>query len=122
MCYNKVMFNRIVLVANLAAVAVLLVMLNFTTPADIGPLGVLFFFVLIYILMYSVALLVVKIFWKALQKKSQIGQKGRLYAAVLAFVPIMLLLAQSVGSLNIFTIILTVLFAFLGCFLVYKRA
>lgn len=116
------MLNRLTIVVNLAAVAVLLVMLNFTTPADIGPLGVLFFFVLVYVLMYSLAKLLVKVFWKTLQKRGEVGQKGRLYAAVIAFVPIMLLLVQSLGSLNVFTLVLTILFAFLGCFLVYKRA
>lgn len=116
------MLNRITVVANLAAIAVLLVMLNFTTPADIGPLGVLFFFFLIYVLMYNLARFLVKVFWKILQKRGEMGQKGRLYAAVIAFVPIMLLLAQSLGSLNVFTAILIILFAFLGCFLVYKRA
>ena len=119
-CYNELMSNRAVLVASLLATAIILIMLNFTTPAGLGPLGILLFFVLVYIVMYGVAMLVLKMFRKALGRKG-FSRKSYLYTAVLAFAPIMLLLAQSLGSLTWFTLILVVLFEFLGCFLVYKR-
>ena len=116
----KLMSNRAVLVASLMATAIILIMLNFTTPADIGPLGILLFFVLFYVVMYGVAMLVLKMFRKALGRKG-FSHKSYLYTAVLAFAPIMLLLAQSLGSLTWFTLVLTIAFEFLGCFLVYKR-
>ena len=115
------MFKRVVLIANLTAIVILLVMLNFTNPADIGPLGVLLFFILTYVIVYGIASLIVKLFRKLLQKKGEMTKKDYLYAAVLAFAPIMLLLAQSLGSFGWFTILLVGLFEVLGCFLVSKR-
>ena len=115
------MFDRVVLVSSLLAMAILLVMLNFTNPAGIGPLGILVFFILVYLVMYGLAVLTVKIFHKALKSNRKIGRIGYLYAAVLAYAPIMILLAQSLGSLSWFTFVLVILFEFLGCFLVSKR-
>ncbi len=96
--------KRLIPVLSLAAAIVLLVMLNFTTPAGVGPPGVLVFFGAGYLLMYGIAYLVVKVF-----------------AAVLAFGPIMLLLAQSLGSVSFLTVGLMVVFVFLACFLISKK-
>ena len=111
--------KHIVPVMSLLAAVILLVMLNFTTPAGIGPLGVLVFFTTFYVLMFGIAVGIVRIFAKLLGKK--MGQKEYLYGVVIAFGPIILMLAQSIGSISIFTVALTVLFVLLGCFLVGKR-
>lgn len=107
-------------VASLIAALVLLVMLNFTTPAGIGPLGVLVFFTTFYILMLGIAEGVVKVGAKMLGKS--VGRKGYLYGAVIAFGPIMLLLAQSLGSMSVWTLLLTAVFVLLACFLIAKRS
>ncbi len=49
------------------------------------------------------------------------GRKEYLYGVVIAFGPIMLMLAQSLGSISLLTVALTVIFVLLGCFLVSKR-
>ena len=116
------MFNRVVTILSLSSLVILLVMLNFTSPASIGPLGVLLFFSLVYLIVFGIALAIVQIFRKILQKKGKMTRKGHLYAAILAFAPIMILLAQSMGSLGWFTVVLVMLFVGLGCFLVSKRA
>lgn len=113
------MSKRIVPVLSLFAAVILLVMLNFTTPTEIGPLGVLVFFTTFYVLMFGLAVGIVKIFAKLLGR--QMGRKEYLYGVVLAFGPIMLMLAQSLGSISLLTVILTVIFVLLGCFLVSKR-
>ena len=111
--------RHLIPVFSLVAAVILLVMLNFTTPAGIGPLGVLVFFTAVYVLMLGVATQVVKVFQKIMGK--QVGRKSYLYGAVVAFGPIMLLLAQSLGSMSWVTVGLVVVFVFLGCFLVNKR-
>ena len=116
------MFNRAITILSLSSLVVLLVMLNFTSPADIGPLGVLLFFGLFYLILFGVSLVIVQIFRKILQKKGKMGRKEHLYAAILAFAPIMILLVQSMGSVNWFTIVLCGLFVFMACFLVSKRS
>lgn len=104
---------------SLLAAVILLVMLNFTTPAGVGPFGVLVFFTTFYILMFGVALALVRFF--ARLARSQLGKKEYVYGAVVAFGPIMLMLAQSMGSMSWLTVGLTVAFVLLGLFLVSKK-
>lgn len=116
---KMVMPKRLIPVFSMLAAILLLLMLNFTTPADVGPLGVLVFFAACYVVVLGVALLLVKIFMKLAGK--QMGRRGYLYAAIIAFGPIMLLLAQSLGTLGPATVALVALVVFLACFLVSKR-
>jgi len=111
--------KHLIPVLSLMAAVILLTMLNFTTPAGIGPLGVLVFFTAVYVLMLGISVALVKIFLKLTGK--QVGKKSYMYGAVIAFGPIMLLLAQSLRSMSALTVGLTVVFVFLGCFLVSKR-
>lgn len=117
--YNELMSRRLVPVMSLIAAVVLLVMLNFTTPTGIGPFGVLVFFTTFYMLTFGIALILVKIVGKMLGKNW--GSREYLYGAVVAFGPIMLMLAQSLGTMSWFTVALTSLFILLGCFLISKR-
>ena len=114
------MLNRLILLISLVAVAILLVMLNLTTPAEVGPLGVLVFFTMIYVAMFGLATLVI---WgmRRVTGKEGLTKKDYYYAVTVAFGPIMMLLVQSFGNLNVFTIGLVVVFVFLLCFLVKKR-
>lgn len=120
MCYNELMPKRLIPVLSLLAAIVLLVMLNFTTPTGIGPFGVLVFFAAVYVVMLGVAQMIVRFGAKVM--KRNLAQREYLYSAVIAFGPIMLLLAQSLGSLSPMTVGLTVVFVFLACFLIGKRA
>lgn len=104
---------------SLLAAVILLVMLNFTTPTGIGPFGVLLFFTTFYILVFGIAVGVVRIFMR-LGGKAR-SHKEYFYGAVIAFGPIMLMLAQSLGSISPLTVTLMVVFVLLGCFLVNKR-
>lgn len=104
---------------SLVAAVVLLVMLNFTTPEGVGPLGVLVFFTTFYILVFGLAFGLVKFGMRIIGKRS--AKKAALYAAVIAFGPIMLMLAQSLGTISPLTVMLAVIFVFLGCLLISKR-
>lgn len=112
------MFNRLTLVLSFVAVVVILAMVNFTTPTGVGPLGVLVFFMMVYVVVYGITNLIVGLFMKASGNR-QI--KGRYYAAMISFGPIMLLLIQSFGSLNLLTAVMVAVFVFLGCFVIKKR-
>lgn len=117
--YNKLMSRRLVPVMSLVAAIILIVMMNFTTPTEVGPLGVLVFFTTFYVLMYGVALVLLKILQKILRK--DFGKKESLYVAVVAFGPIMLMLAQALGTMSWATVGLTVTFVLLACFLISKK-
>lgn len=117
--YNELMPKHLVSVMSLFAAVILLVMLNFTTPVGVGPFGVLVFFTTFYVLMLGIALALVRFFARVM--KLQLGKKEYAYGAVIAFGPIMLMLAQSMGSMSLVTVGLTVIFMVLGCFLVNKK-
>ncbi|MBQ6510917.1 hypothetical protein IJI94_03055 [Candidatus Saccharibacteria bacterium] len=116
------MRNHVFTALGLIALVILLIMLNFTTPTTVGPFGVLVFFTTVYLLFFCVFLGLWRIFRRILGKKGNLKRKDYISVGVTAFAPIMLLLMQSMGSINVFTVIGVVLFVFLGCFLVIKRA
>jgi len=96
-------------------------MLTLTSPTDIGPFGVLLFFTTLYLVSFGIITLLMQAFVKIALKKSTFRNKDYLYSAVLAFGPIMILMARSFGAINPWTIGLIVVFLFLAEFLVYKR-
>ncbi len=114
------MFNRLSTLFSLIAIVVILAMMNLTTPTDVGPLGVLVFFIMVYIVVYGVVDFIVSLFLKATDSRQGVS-KGHFYAAIISFGPIMLLLVQSFGSLSIVTAAMVIAFVFLGCFIVKKR-
>lgn len=105
---------------SLLAVIIILTMLNFTTPTGVGPLGVLVFFTLVYLVVFGVVNLMVIGFRKLMGYKER-TRKEHLYAGVISFGPVMLLLIQSFGVLSLATVGMTAAFITLGCFVVAKR-
>ena len=99
-----------------------MVMLNLTAPAEIGPLGVLVFFTMVYIVIFGLATGVIALMRRVTGSGSGMKRKDYLFAAIIAFGPIMLLLVQSFGSLSLWTVALVLIFVGLGCFLISKRA
>ena len=114
------MFKRLIFLFSIVAIVIILAMVNFTTPTSVGPLGVLVFFTMIYVVIFGVVDLLVGLFLKAGGSKNS-ERKGHYMAAMIAFGPIMLLLVQSFGSLNLATATMVVVFVALGCFVIKKR-
>ena len=113
--------NRIIYSISIIGLAVLIIMLNFTSPTEIGPFGVLLFFTTLYLVFFGVITILMQLFIKIAFKRTDFKNKNYLYAAVMAFGPIMLLMARSFGAVSIFTVGLIVIFLALAEFLVYKR-
>ena len=113
--------NRIISVVSIVGLAALILILNFTSPTEIGPFGVLLFFTTIYIVSFSIVTLLMQSFVRLAFDKKQFNRKDYLYSAILAFGPIMFLMARSFGAINIWTTGLICLFIFLAEFLVAKR-
>ena len=102
--------------------AVILLMLIVSSPTEIGPVGVLVFFTTLYIVVFCISSLFFYMFKKMAFKKSQFRNKDYLYAAILAFGPIMLLMARSFGVISLWTVSLIFIFVCLAEFLAYKKA
>ena len=113
--------NRIISVASIVGLVALVLMLNFTSPTEIGPFGVLLFFTTVYVVSFGVVTLIMQSFMRLAFKKETFRGKDYLYSAVLAFGPIMFLMARSFGAINLWTTGLICIFIFLAEFLVAKR-
>ena len=126
MWYNEVMNhnrnNRVIIAISIIGLAALTLMLNLTSPTEIGPFGVLLFFTTLYISLFGAITLAMMAFYRLAIKKTTLTNKDYLYSAVLAFGPIMVLMARSFGAINLWTIALILLFLILAEFLVAKRA
>ena len=113
--------NRLIVTSSIIGLAALILMLNLTSPTEIGPLGVLLFFVLIYIVVFGVMVFLMKLFYRLGFKRETFRRKDYLYAAIGAFGPIMLLMARSFGAMTFWTVGLIAFGVFLAEFLVYKK-
>ncbi len=113
--------------------AVMLIILFFTTtPSSTGPLGILGFFVLMYLAALGVLTFLFNFFnlfaSRVLPRKyTRFGmtsvslQKSYYYASVLALVPVMLVAMQSVGQIGIYQILLVVFFIIVAWVYVMNR-
>ena len=113
--------NRIIASITIIGLAALIVMLNVLSPTEIGPLGVLLFFTTFYVTSFGIITLLYQVFQKLAFNKETFKSKDYLQSAVLAFGPIMLLMARSFGAINLWTISLIIVFLALAEFLVYKK-
>ena len=113
--------NRIITSITIIGLAALILMLNLLSPTEIGPLGVLLIFTTIYITVFGIFTLIMGAFLKIAFRRDSLRSKDYLYSAVLAFGPIMFLMARSFGAINLWTTALIFIFLFLAEFLVKKR-
>ena len=113
--------KRIIYLLGIIGLAVLIIMLSVTSPTEIGPSGVLLFFTTLYIVIFCGFSLLMYAFMRIAFKKEKFRNKDYLYSAVLAFGPIMFLMARSFGAINLWTASLIIIFLILAEFLVYKR-
>lgn len=113
--------NRLIYIISAIGLAALVLMLTLTSPTEIGPLGVLLFFTTLYVVFFGIITFLVQSFIRLALGRKELKNKDYLYAAVLAFGPIMLMMARSFGAINLWTAGLIIVFLALAEFLVYKR-
>ena len=131
------MFNnlvgKILLILSMASFVLLLFLLNNTTPATAGPLGVLAVFLCLYIIIlsfisfilyYSQHLIrwVAKFFYLKKPIKQLSWQRSYYHSSVVALGPIILLGLGTVGKIEFYEIVLVLIFIILGCFYIAKRS
>lgn len=114
--------NRIIAIISIIGLAALILMLNITSPTEIGPFGVLLFFTTLYIVIFGLLTLALGLFYRLALKKNNLTRKDYLFSAVGAFGPIMLLMARSFSVITPWTVSLIIVFIILAEFLVKKRA
>ncbi len=115
----------------LLALATIFSLIGFTTPATIHPLGLLLFFVAVYVVVTGFFLVVILLCDYILKRGyryltgryAQTGDVRRAYAfaSMLAFGPVIYLAMRSVGEVRASDIGLLLLFELIACFYVWRR-
>lgn len=121
MTYNMHMVNRLILILSLVVLSIVLAILFLTSPATIGPLGILFFFVLVYFLSFGVITFFMKIFVRIFFARRVMIKKDYINAGIIAILPITILVLIASGVRNLIVLILgPILLVVLNVFLFTK--
>lgn len=127
------MAGKFIAISGAVAVVLLAIMLQVTTPATIGPLGLLFVFILLYVASLSMLTFFIFAMSRVAARLARSVMLRRplhvltipqayYYGSVVGLAPVMLLGMQSVGSVGVYEALLVVLFAVLGCVYIAKRS
>jgi hypothetical protein len=120
-------------VASLVSLCLLIVLLNTTAPVTAGPFGILAVFLFAYLIlllfiayslhfvsMFAAHLSVSFVSRRPLEVLSL--KKSYYFSSVISAAPIMMVAIQSVGSVDLYGLLLVTLFVLIGCLYVSKRA
>ena len=127
------MLGKIIGISSIIALCVVMILLNVTTPATIGPLGIFILFVLMYmsvaglltyflfVMSAIISRLSTTVKNNKLTLKAFTIQKSYYFASVIALAPILLLGMQSVSKVSIYEFLLVAIFTSIACLYVSKR-
>lgn len=115
------MRKHFVLVLCLMSLVVLLSLLLFFKPSDMGPLGVLVFFITLYIFLFSICSFLVSLFRRIFGGKGRDRKIDVAYSVIISFGLVLFLLILRLYKFNILMVFGLLFFMILGCFLVKKR-
>ena len=126
------MLGKIVVSSSIVAVVLLVVLLQTTTPATIGPLGILVVFILMYLsvlglltfLLFGISKIIHKLSVSFTVKKPLQGltfNRAYYFSSVIALAPIMFVGMQSVAEVGFYDILLVIMFVVIACVYIAKR-
>lgn len=127
------MLIRFLTISFIASCMILAIILQTTTPATIGPLGILIVFILMYMSVLSVLTFFIFSVSKLMTKISASVTVTRpmqpltlrhayYYASVLALAPVMLIGMQSVGDVAAYEVMLICIFIVIACVYIAKKS
>lgn len=130
--YSESMLGRILTISVTVALMLLVILLQTTTPATIGPLGILLVFVLMYVSVLCVLTFLLFFISKVVAKiSSSVTVKRPLqplsltrsyyFSSVIALAPVMLIGMQSVGEVSFYEVVLIIVFIVISCVYIAKR-
>lgn len=122
------MLGKVLAISTLCAFVLLSAFLQSTSPSSMHPLGILFVFFLIYLLVLGVLTFFmygIRVIFTKVRRKGSIGQstlkRMYIYASVLALAPVMIVAIASIGRLGVYEFLLVVAFEAIACFYVAKH-
>lgn len=128
----KDMMKKILAISLVVSITLLIILMQTTTPATIGPLGILITFAFIYIavvcgvtfLLFWIGRIIEKLSSKVTVKRpiqSLTFIKAYYYASVISLAPVMLIGMQSVGEVGVYEVLLVSVFVAISCVYIAKR-
>ncbi len=124
------MLSRILAFITLTAFVLLSALLQSTSPSTVHPIGILFIFVLFYLLalgvltffIFGVSRILNRLYGRGkLFEKNMVFREAYYYASVMALAPVLLVAMRSIGRGDIVDIALVVAFEIVACFYVARR-
>ena len=115
------MSKKYIVLLSVLSLILIMLFLNYTSPSEIGPFGVLLFFLALYIFLFGVSFLIVCLTRLILKGKRRSKKLDYFYSVILAFGPIILLFMRAFEMFNLGSVAMAILFVLLGCFLVKKK-
>lgn len=115
------MLKRLITLLGLFSLVVLLFFILFFSPREIGPLGVLVFFVVSYVFLFSVCSFFVFILSYFFNGKRRDRKANTIYSTIVSFGLILLLLAIRMYGFDIFMVVGIFILVFLCCFFAKRR-
>ena len=126
------MFKIIISTTTIISFVLLIILLNVTAPVTAGPFGILAIFFFMYLLfmgittyfIYGASRVIAHLSTALIARKPfevLTLKRSYYFSTIIAAAPIMLIGLQSVGSVNIYEVLLVVIFVFIGCLYISKR-
>lgn len=126
------MLSRAVVISVAIAIVALAIILHVTQPSSVGPLGILVVFILMYVsvlgvltfLLYTVSRIISKVSASFTVKKPVRPlslSRSYYFSSVVALAPVMLIGMQSVAKVEVYDVLLIVLFMVIACVYILKR-
>ena len=127
------MLGRVLTISVTVALVALTVLLQTTTPATIGPLGILVIFVLMYVSAVGMLTFLLWIINRVVARAFSYASVGRpmqplslrkayYFASVMGLAPVMFIGMQSVGEVGFYELVLIILFVGISCMYIAKRS
>lgn len=123
------MLGKVLALSTLGAFVILSALMQSTSPSSIHPIGILFVFILLYVLALGVLTFFVYIGSVAVFKIRKTGperapftlRRAYLYGSVLALAPVMAIGMASIGRLGFYEILLVFVFELVACFYITRQ-
>ena len=125
------MLQRVLALISIASLCLLATMLTTTTPATVGPFGLLVIFITAYLsfvglisfFLYGLNRIINLVRGdRRTQPGSQLSfRRAYYFSTIIAVAPVLLIGLQSVGSVGWYEVVLVLIFVGLGCLYVSKR-
>lgn len=126
------MLGKIIALGSIVSMCALFFLWQTTTPATIGPVGILFVFIFMYLSVLGVLTFFLFSLNKLLvrfsgflslkqQRKGMTLNRAYYFASVIALAPVMIIGMQSVGEVGVYELLLVIVFLIIACTYISKR-